>query len=132
MDTCKYRNNPFNIRYNASNNWKGQTEPKNGFCTFSDMKYGVRAAFLLVYNYRNLHDATTPRDIIRYWAPKEDGNDTSAYIAFVGQLLIEDEPIDTTLEYLILLYSMWKVEQGWVPSLWEFATLLNASLIEDL
>lgn len=132
MDTCKYRNNPFNIRYKASNNWKGQTEPKNGFCQFSELKYGVRAAFLLVFNYRNLHDATTPRDIIRYWAPKEDGNDTSSYIDFVAQLINEDEPIDTTLEYLILLYSMWKVEQGWVPSLWEFATLLNASLIEDL
>ena len=132
MNTCKYRNNPFNIRYNPANNWKGQTEPVHGFCTFSELKYGVRAAFLLVYNYRNLHDATTPRDIIRYWAPKEDGNDTSAYIRFVAQLINEDEPIDTTLEYLILLYSMWKVEQGWVPSLWEFATLLNASLIEDL
>lgn len=132
MDTCKYRNNPFNIRYDAGNNWRGQTEPKNGFCQFTELKYGVRAAFLLVFNYRNLHDATTPRDIIRYWAPREDGNNTSAYIDFVAQLINEDEPIDTTLEYLILLYSMWKVEQGWVPSLWEFATLLNASLIEDL
>lgn len=132
MNKCKYRNNPFNIRYNPANNWKGQTDPKNGFCQFSELKYGVRAAFILVYNYRNLYDATTPRDIIRVWAPKEDGNDTAAYIDFVAQLLNEDEEIDTTLEYVVLLYCMWHVEQGWTPSIWDFVKLLNYSLIEDL
>lgn len=60
----KYKNNPFNIRYNPENNWKGQIEPKNGFCQFSDIRYGFRAAYIIIYNYSRLYDKKTPKAII--------------------------------------------------------------------
>lgn len=78
-------NNPLNIRYNKKNHWKGETDPSNGFCTFSDMIYGCRAALvLLVHYYNRKHD--TIRKIIRRWAPPSE-NDTKSYIRTVSALI---------------------------------------------
>lgn len=47
-------NNPGNIRWSAANNWEGQTgQDANGFATFSDPVYGLRAMFKLLATYQN-------------------------------------------------------------------------------
>lgn len=60
------------------NKWQGQTGCNRGFCTFTSMEYGWRAALVLMRNYirRGLN---TPRLIISNWAPANE-NDTEAYI----------------------------------------------------
>lgn len=74
--------NVFNIRYNSRNNWKGQLEPQNGFCSFSHVDYGIRAAYILIRNYiRNGHN-TIDKIINRFAPPTE--NPTSNYVRFVA------------------------------------------------
>lgn len=130
MNQCKYRNNPYNLRYDVSNLWKGQMDPKNGFCQFKTLEYGVRAAFITIFNYGNLHNLKTPREIINRWAPPEDGNDTKTYVDFVSQVLDVDVELSSTLEYVVLMYAMWQVEQGWTPSLFEFVHILHLSILD--
>lgn len=122
----KFRNNPYNIRYNVANNWQGQTEPSKGFCQFSELRYGVRAGLLIVMNYRNLYNLKTPREIIERWAPSIE-NDTVAYISFVGQLLDVDKPISSTLEYIVLMYAMWRFEQGSVVPFFDFVRIVRSA-----
>jgi hypothetical protein len=73
--------NPLNIRYSSANNWTGQTGQNKGFCVFSDLKWGYRAAFknLRSYHSRGLN---TIRSIISSWAPQTENN-TTDYIAYV-------------------------------------------------
>lgn len=75
-------NNPLNIRYSKNIHWKGQNGVKKGFCTFESMKYGYRAALLLLCNYYN-KGYDTIRKIINRWAPASENN-TSAYIKYVS------------------------------------------------
>lgn len=77
-----YLNNPLNLRYVNRNRWKGQLSPKNGFCQFSSMAYGIRAALLTLMSYR-LKGFDSVESIIKRFAPDDDGNDTKMYIAFV-------------------------------------------------
>lgn len=74
-------NNPLNIRYSPSTKWKGQAGANKGFCVFTDMIYGYRAAIVLLCNYqRKGYD--TIRKIITRWAPPSENN-TEAYISAV-------------------------------------------------
>lgn len=75
------RNNPLNIRYSEVNQWLGQTGEKNGFCVFSEEKYGWRAAFILLRNYYKKGFRTISQ-IINRFAPSSE-NPTSNYIQFV-------------------------------------------------
>lgn len=54
------------------------------FETFSDSKYGFRAAAKLIRNYQNLYGLNTLAGIIHRWAPASDNNDTDNYIQFVA------------------------------------------------
>lgn len=76
-------NNPLNIRYNARNNWVGQTGSDGQFCKFKAPKYGVRAACKLLQRYAGNDGKTTVAEIINKWAPRTNGNDTEKYIATV-------------------------------------------------
>ena len=76
-------NNPFNIRYSAANNWRGQTGNDGAFCVFSDLKYGIRAGGVLLRNYLKAGNNTIKK-IITKFAPAADGNNTSKYIADVA------------------------------------------------
>lgn len=73
--------NPLNIRYSPMNRWKGQTGCNRGFCTFTSMKYGIRAALVLLRNYKK-RGIVTLQDIISTWAPSIE-NDTKSYIKTV-------------------------------------------------
>ena len=80
-------NNPGNIEFNPTNDWKGQigVEVIGGrFAAFNEMKYGVRALAVLLINYYQRYGLRTVRDIIDRWAPPHE-NDTESYIKSVSK-----------------------------------------------
>ena len=93
-------NNPLNIR-RSHHKWLGKiTDPSScqtvcpsgrldpDFEQFTDLKFGVRAALVLLKTYTSRHHLNTVQAIISRWAPASENN-TEAYVAFVcrwGQL----------------------------------------------
>ena len=108
-------NNPLNLR--VGNNWKGEVANPSDhtFEQFTEMKWGVRAAFIVLRNYIVRHKCNTIRKIIPRWAPANENN-TLAYIATVSQRanIQPDEPIsfDNTCQMIALLLAMCFVENG--------------------
>ena len=108
-------NNPLNLR--VGNNWKGEVANPSDhtFEQFTEMKWGVRAAFVVLRNYIQRHKCNTIRKIISRWAPANENN-TLAYIATVSQRanIQPDEPIsfDNTCQMIALLLAMCYVENG--------------------
>jgi hypothetical protein len=110
----KYKNNPLNIRGKKTNTWVGQSGVRKGFCEFSSLEYGVRAAaYLIMMSYRRAH-CTTVRNIIYRWAPPADHNNTESYINFVCSKanLQRSTIIDTIDEVALLVWAMGIFEQG--------------------
>lgn len=85
MTRGQRNNNPLNIRRGTSR-WVGRRErvTDKEFEEFTSMAFGYRAAWKLMETYRlRLREAGmsyTLENIIRRWAPPEDGNDTTAYL----------------------------------------------------
>ena len=108
-------NNPLNLR--VGNNWKGEvSQPTDHtFEQFTEMKWGVRAAFIVLRNYIVRHKQNTVRKIISRWAPQNENN-TQAYIATVCQRanLKPDEVItfDAADTMIKLFQAMCYVENG--------------------
>ena len=102
------KNNPFNIRNNIGNNWLGQTGSNKGFCVFSRLEYGVRAACIIVCRSYRKRGILTIQEIINTFAPSSE-NDTDKYIVFVCKMVMAF-PFD-------------------IPSRSEFPFLLNAMSI---
>ena len=108
-------NNPLNLR--VGNNWKGEVANPSDhtFEQFTEMKWGVRAAFVVLRNYIQRHKCNTIRKIISRWAPANENN-TLAYIATVSQRanIKPDEVInvDNTCQMIALLLAMCFVENG--------------------
>ena len=77
-------NNPLNIR--IGNVWLGEvsnpTDPD--FEQFVHIKYGLRAAFVLLRRYINHYHRNTVPMILAAWAPSTENN-TTKYIDFVCQ-----------------------------------------------
>lgn len=104
--------NPLNIRYSERNRWIGQIGSNKGFCVFSSMDYGLRAACLLVRKYIRRGDNTIAK-IIRKWAPPSE-NDTSAYIRYVVAMMDRlsscptkrDDVIFSMEQFYILIFAM--------------------------
>lgn len=109
-----YKNNPLNIRYSSCNKWLGQCGENNGFCEFTNLCYGVRAAgYLLMHSYRKAGCKTYAQLITRF-APASDNNPTQNYISYIcGCLHVFpfDEP-KTLGNFAGLIHFMWKFEQG--------------------
>ncbi len=79
-------NNPLNLRYSCRNGWLGQVgSDEAGFCRFSAMCFGFRAAFLTLRTYHKKHQCRTLRDYISRWAPPTE-NPTEDYIRTVASL----------------------------------------------
>lgn len=78
-------NNPLNIR--IGNDWKGEKLPNTdgSFEQFTEMKYGLRAGFIILRNYINKYGLNTIKEIIKRWAPSTENN-TKAYIRMVCKL----------------------------------------------
>lgn len=75
--------NPLNIRRNSIK-WKGmadrQTDP--AFCQFSEMCFGLRAAFIVLHTYVTRYHMTTLQQVISRWAPPLE-NDPVTYLSYV-------------------------------------------------
>lgn len=89
-------NNPLNIR--VGNNWQGEVAKPSDhtFEQFKEMKYGVRAAFIILRNYINRHKLNTIPKVINRWAPSNENN-TLAYIKAVEKYSLID--INETLRF---------------------------------
>jgi hypothetical protein len=78
-------NNPFNLRLGDSN-WQGEiTGEDPDFEVFSDIRYGIRAGLINLYNVyfsKNL----TLRQIIAKYAPASDNNNELAYVDSIVKL----------------------------------------------
>lgn len=88
-------NNPGNIEYNEANAWVGQSGTDGRFSTFSEMKYGIRAAARLFKNYQTRYGLNTVLALISRWAPSSE-NDTAAYAHSVAKRIGVNptQPID--------------------------------------
>lgn len=98
-------NNPGNIRW--GDDWRGllvrPVRTDKDFCQFVDLKWGIRALVIVLFNYRNKagqpgvggKGIDTIREIIYRWAPPSE-NDTEAYVASVAKSvgIKDDEPIN--------------------------------------
>lgn len=68
IDKC---HNPFAIRYNKANSWRGQVGQYKGFCVFFNTLYSVRALNILYKTYLRRGD-NTPRRFFAKYAPYGD------------------------------------------------------------
>lgn len=88
-------NNPLNIR--IGNTWLGEVpNPTDSeFEQFVSIRYGLRAAFVILRRYIRRYRRNTPTKIIRAWAPAVENN-TQRYIEVVCKrsLIAPDEVID--------------------------------------
>ena len=112
-------NNPLNIRYSESNNWVGRRVGEKQDMEFEEfelLKWGFRAAFILIHNYMTLKKATTIESIITRWAPPTDFNDTYNYIRivseYVGKRPTEDIFFDDGVIMTGIVTAMAKMEVG--------------------
>ena len=108
-------NNPLNIR--IGNRWKGEvTIPTDKqFEQFIDMKWGVRAGFIILRNYILRYRLKTIPEIISRWAPDNE-NDTANYIKAVCKFSGFDENYQfdwwSRNDMYTLFHAMCKVENG--------------------
>lgn len=108
-------NNPLNIR--IGNTWFGEVpNPTDGtFEQFMEMKYGVRAAFILLDRYINRYKLNTITPICSRWAPSCE-NYTLNYIKTVEKVSgigpIERIKFDDRKTMLNLFKGMCVAENG--------------------
>ena len=107
--------NPLNIRRTSTTQWQGVAEVQRDreFVTFKSMRWGIRAACCLLDTYRRRYGLKTIAQIIRRWAPPQDGNLTEAYIRLVCEWMKTDaqrriEPADWPQLLRVMAY----VENG--------------------
>lgn len=113
----KYKNNPLNIRYSKYHRWLGQSGRRKGFCEFTELEYGIRAAcYLIMVSYKKA-GACHLASIIRRWAPPSDNNPTDSYIEFVAERtnLIRWANINTPEKVAKMVVAMAEFEQGQKP-----------------
>ena len=110
-------NNPFNIRYNARNQWLGQIKPCRGFCSFSSMAFGIRAAIMLIMRSYRKKNLVTVSEIINRYAPSTENN-TQAYIDYVchRMAVLPFDVMYKKSDYCDLLAAMSEFEGNPVPS----------------
>jgi len=110
-------NNPLNIRENAQADFDWQGEALQDFDPdfeeFVSMVYGLRAAFVILRNYRDKHGLTTIEGIITRWAPPNE-NDTERYIEFVSEQtgIARGVPL-FEWQYVPVVKAMAIMENGW-------------------
>jgi hypothetical protein len=109
-------NNPLNIKWNASNNWNGQTgKDSGGFCIFDNPENGVRAAAKILNSYKRM-GLTTIRQIVTRWTSGDSTTIQSNYINFIvkGLQIGADVPLNSN-NYAALLFAMTQFENGKNP-----------------
>ena len=108
-------NNPLNIR--VGNNWQGEVSHPTDhvFEQFKEMKWGVRAAFIVLRNYIVRHKCNTIAKIVSRWAPNNENN-TEKYIKTVcertGFGRNDEVRFDNACQMIALFLAMSFVENG--------------------
>lgn len=108
-------NNPLNIR--KGNDWFGEMAKNTDgeFEQFTDMLFGLRAAFILLRRYINGYGLTTVEKIISRWAPSSE-NKTEKYIRRVCNIMWIPRNVHISFEdkfvMIKLVYAMAIVESG--------------------
>jgi hypothetical protein len=75
-------NNPLNIKYNAANNWDGQTgQDSAGYAMFSDPSYGLRAGIMILQTYQG---EISPYDIPHIGARWTSGDSPAKQAAWIS------------------------------------------------
>ena len=112
-------NNPLNIR-RSGDKWQGLRvlQEDREFFQFSEMKWGWRAAFvILCRTYYGKYKLRTIRDIVSRWAPAKENN-TPAYIRHVsdytgiGPDRDLGDPQTHPTNWLLIGYAMAVMENG--------------------
>lgn len=121
----KYKNNPFNIRYNGQS-WIGLSGHKNGFCEFISLDYGIRAWLILMRTYRRNHNICTIRKIVKRFAPPSE-NDTFKYIDFVSKycFIPSDRYLNFETQYYMIGRAMALNETNTSFSLSQFSVVAD-------
>lgn len=102
-------NNPGNIRFSSSNDWVGKipysqnTDSGKAFEQFKELRHGIRAKMVLIYN-KVTQGTNTIDKLISIYAPPIE-NDTRAYIKQVSSMvgIPTNNEIELTEENLIAL-----------------------------
>lgn len=108
-------NNPLNIR--IGNTWLGESKERvdSDFEVFISIRYGLRAAFIILRRYIRKYNRNTIRKIINAWAPSNENN-TEKYISFVAsQTKIDADAVldfDEKLKICIIVRAMARMESG--------------------
>lgn len=108
--------NPLNIR-RAKTEWKGQCKEQTDrqFVQFKSLKWGFRAAFIILRTYIHKYSLVCVEQIIKRWAPPTE-NDTEAYIRTVCEWsgIKRDEMLrfSDSSQMLRLVQAMAYVENG--------------------
>jgi len=110
---CKYKNNPLNIRYSGFNRWQGLEGERNGFCEFSELSYGIRAAAIILMRSYRKQGIDKMRSLVRRWAPPSE-NPTEKYLEFVRNKtkIWPDEALRQPAQYALIIWAMAWFEQG--------------------
>lgn len=112
-------NNPLNIRLVWRNKWKGRSEENTDgeFEQFEHVKWGIRAAYILIHNYIHIYGLQTIQAVVSRWAPAEDHNTPETYAGRVRELM-EKNSVNYRLDFrncadmVRLVYAMVIVENG--------------------
>ena len=80
-------NNPGNVEHNSKNNWIGLADPVSDgrYCRFTHPQYAIRAMLWLMLTYQTKYRFRTITQIIERYAPRQDKNATTEYIAHVAK-----------------------------------------------
>lgn len=103
-------NNPFNIR--PGDNWLGLVGEAGGFCKFIDMKHGIRAGLINLYN-GYFSRGRTIKEIIAEYAPGSDNNNVESYAGRVSSFSgVGVDEIPGNDKWLKVAHGMMIVECG--------------------
>jgi len=105
---------PIGIRNNNPGNLR--TGKGGAFGSYSSMREGIKAAEDNLMAYQRKHGINTIKAAIARWAPREDNNDTDAYINHVVRAtgIPKDQPVDFTDKDVrkSVLMAMFEMENG--------------------
>lgn len=106
-------NNPGNFRPGIE--WLGISGKDEGYLIFSDIKYGIRAMALNLYNNYYLYGKTDLQSFIRKYAPSADNNNPDTYANTVADQIGISVTDDMALSFertAAILRAMMNVELG--------------------
>lgn len=96
-------NNPFNIKFRTSIQWRGQTGTDGTFVVFNTALNGLRAGMINIHTKFTRDGANTVRALMNILSPSSE-NPTENFIAFVsGKLSVSPEQPLQFLQIIIPL-----------------------------